>query len=416
MSTNNSHKDTFTLRSLTVLKGRGIKTLVVQDDAVQDADKIQAWVDKHTVTGGPLWSEQDNCCFVNPDWFTTPEGSLLVRELEPGGVDFLLEEFCKGIFNLKITVLVWSDVPSFSTQYTQSSFLVDPSAAAPPRPFQAIGGNHSAHAMKKGKKTFPLKKIFQKAKCRIILCPRTPENIEMALLFGNLDNRAAQSVVKTSQISVVRMFRRQLAVIQANNMLTDEEKKTKFAKFKKDIAPQIPFTHNTMHTFSALCSLSEPVFSRMDKIFRGEYVKNNNLSQKTPDAMTHFTNMSGIPDDDLCKWLQRVIDGEWTTATFNQRCVHHKKTTRVMDQIMEYVNILKPTANFSAWSDLVKAYPMCDDGQWFDGILNACPDAVKALLPPVCKGIIDTMVQIQDRANNAPPVSNGLCVMFDFVF
>ena len=87
-----------------------------------------------------------------------------------------------------------------------------------------------------------------------------------------------------------------------------------------------------------------------------------------------------------------------------------------MDQIMEYVNILKPTANFSAWSDLVKAYPMCDDGQWFDGILNACPDAVKALLPPVCKGIIDTMVQIQDRANNAPPVSNGLCVMFDFVF
>ena len=144
-----------------VLQAKGGKRLVVEDDAVADTHLVQSWLDKYTVTGGTLVGE-DGSCYVNPDWFSTPESILLVRELENAGVDLLLEEFCKGIFNLKITVLVWSDVPAYNSQYTGKNFIVDPTLSTPPRLFQVIGGNYSAHAMKKGKGLFPKKKYFRK--------------------------------------------------------------------------------------------------------------------------------------------------------------------------------------------------------------------------------------------------------------
>ena len=401
-----------------MLQAKGGKRLVVEEEAVADTAAIQAWVDKYLVKGGTLSTTDTGYCLVNPDWFSTPEDILLVRELENAGVDMLLEEFCKGIFNLKITVLVWADVPAVNSQYSCKSFLVDTSLPTPPRPFQVIGGNHSAHAMKKGKQLFPKKKMFAQAKCRVLLVPRTQENIDMALMFGNLDNRAAQSVVKTSQMSVVRQFRRQWLSVQADTSLTPSQKVAAFAAYKKKVSPQIPFTHNTQHTFSALCCLPESVFSRMDKIFWGQYVRNSELrGQSTPPtAMTHFVNMSGIDEEQLCKWLQRVIDGVWSTATFNTRCILHKKTIRVMEQVMEYINILKPTMNFTSWPNLCRSYPMCEDGGWFDGILNACPDAVKSVLPAHCKSLIEMMVANQDRAASTVPVSvlkiMCLCVLF----
>jgi len=162
---------------------------------------------------------------------------------------------------------------------------------------------------------------------------------------------------------------------------------------------------NTCHTFSALCSVDKPVWELMVRIFNGEFIVNKLLKgQKKPDAVTHFTSMTGVPTYKLVQWLQRVLDGEWLTSHFSKRCIIYRKQVKVSGQCLEYINIQRPRYMFITMNDVAKVYPAVNDVSWFDAVVKSCDDAVKAKLSPHAQKMIDEMMEEKDAADKEKKV------------
>jgi len=247
---------------------------------------------------------------------------------------------------------------------------------------------------------FPIKLLYKHYWVTILIVPRTKANISLLLYIGNSDNRKAQVLVKTSQWSVVQQFRRNWERFEADPDLSKKEKVDEFSAYKIETQPQTGFMMNTCHTFSALCSVDKPVWDLMVRIFNGEFIVNKLLKgQKKPDAVTHFTSMTGVPTYKLVQWLQRVLDGEWLTSHFSKRCIIYRKQVKVSGQCLEYINIQRPRYMFITMNDVAKVYPAVNDVSWFDAVVKSCDDAVKAKLSPHAQKMIDEMMEEKDAAD-----------------
>jgi hypothetical protein len=231
------------------------------------------------------------------------------------------------------------------------------------------------------------------------------------LWIGNADNKKSQILVKTSQWSVVAQYRRQIESIQEDPTMTPEAATKAFTAYKQLTAPQIPFETNTLHTFSAVASVDANVFALMEKIFNGEFVLNKDLKgQKKPDAVTHFTSMSGIPPELLCKWLQRVLDGETLTKHFQKRCKIWTKNERVSGQVLEYIQTIRNHYQFSNIDDVGKVFPAVLDTNWFDAVVNSCGDAAKATLSSHARKMIDEMIANKEEMDRQTKVIHRFVV------
>jgi hypothetical protein len=245
----------------------------------------------------------------------------------------------------------------------------------------------------------------------LLILPRTNVNISTLLYIGNSDNRKTGVFVKTSQWSIVQQFRRNLERFENDESLTKREKLDAFAAYKQETQPESGFTFNTCHTFSAICAVHQDIWDLLVRIFNGEFIVNKDLKgQKKPEAMTHFTALSGIPTDRVVTWLTRVLDGEWLTSTFQKRCNVYKKAERVSAQILEYIGIQRPTYDFTTLADVSKVYPAVQEPGWFDGVVASCQDAVKAKLSPHAQKMIDDMISSQEETNKEQKVFT-LCVL-----
>ena len=175
--------------------------------------------------------------------------------------------------------------------------------------------------------------------------------------------------------------------------MTPELATKAFTAYKQLTAPQIPFETNTLHTFSAVASVDASVFALMEKIFNGEFILNKELKgQKKPEAVTHFTSMSGIPPALLCKWLQRVLDGETLTKHFQKRCKIWTKNERVSGQILEHIQTIRNQYQFQNLDDVGKVFPAVLDPNWFDAVVNSCGDAAKSTLSSHARKMIEEMI------------------------
>ena len=372
----------------------------------QKQKEADDFIEKYRVKGGNCYDPNTRKVVIPVDWATPPESSLMVRELENAGVKLLMASLLKGVQTMELIAVMWLDHPSTLTSLKDlADITFDTTQKAPPRPIMMIDGLHRATAMQGCHKSYPKKPLYQNLSVILLIIPRTRPNIQLCLFIGNSHNNATQTVVKTTQWQVVKQYRRQLEWIQTDTSLSADAQAKAFHAYKHENKDNQPFEDNTLHTFSAVVQVDGRVFDMMRKIFNGEYKYNKELKgQRTPDAMTHFVNMAGIPVDNLCQWLQRVVDGEWLTSTFMKRCKIYTKQMKVTNQITEHMQVLRPSYNFKTIEAVAKVYPKVLDAEWFDMVVASCDDAVKAKLSSHAIVLIEDMVAMTEKIWKEPTV------------
>ncbi len=369
------------------------------------SEEAEAFIEKYRVTGGNTFDPKTRKTKLHVMHGGIPEGGIQVRLLEKDGVQAVVDSFCEiGIKQpMEILGVIWSDPKN--PNISKDNLIVDLNSTIPPAYIHIVCGGHRTKALQSCHMLFPIKVLYKHYWVTILIVPRTKENIKLLLYIGNSDNRKAQVLVKTSQWSVVQQFRRNWERFEADEDLSKKEKVDEFSAYKIETQPQTGFMMNTCHTFSAVCSVDQPVWDLMVRIFNGEFVVNKNLKgQKKPDAVTHFTSMTGIPTSKLVAWLQRVLDGDWLTSHFSRRCNIYRKQVKVSGQCLEYINIQRPKYMFLTMNDVAKVYPAVNDISWFDAVVKSCDDAVKAKLSPHAQKMIDEMMEEKDAADKEKKV------------
>ena len=350
-----------------------------------------------------------------------PEKCLMVRCLQKDGVDDLAKSFRDlGIQHpMEIVGVVWVDAKD--VQKFIDNFPVDLQVTVSPKHINIVCGLHRTTGLQVNHKLFPKKEIYKYLYLTLLVCPKTVQHINNLLWLGNSDNKKSNILVKTTQWSVVEQYRRQIEVIREEKSYSPAQASAAFTAYKQLTAPQIPFEPNTLHTFSAVASVDDKVFALMEKIFNGEFVVNKDLKgQKKPDAVTHFTSMSGIPPHLLCKWMQRVLDGETLTKDFQKRCKIYSKQERVKEQLLDYMQTVRNQYQFTSLADVIKVYPAVGDYAWFDAVVSSCQDAVKAGFSSHARKMVDEMIATKEFLDRAHKVCffHGVfvCVHFSHRF
>ncbi len=380
---------------------RSIKEDIVQQQANKAAEDF---IEKFRVKGGNTYNSLTRKVRVHVLCGGIPEKALMVRNLEKDGVLQIAKSFRDtGIHHpMEIIGVIWA---LGTTRIDPNNFQVDLTLIIPPQYINIVCGLHRMSALQMCHKTFPKKPLYMYLDLTLLVLPRNVTHINTLLWIGNADNKKSQILVKTSQWSVVAQYRRQIESIQSEPSITSEQAGRAFTAYKQLTAPQIPFETNTLHTFSAVASVDASVFALMEKIFNGEFVVNKALKgQKKPDAVTHFTSMSGIPPELLCKWLQRVLDGETLTKHFQKRCKIWTKNERVNGQVLEHIQTIRNQYQFTNMDDVGKVFPAVLDPNWFDAVVNSCGDAAKATLSSHARKMIEEMVANKEEMDRATKV------------
>ena len=385
-------------------KGKGSRTLkedIVQQRANKDAEDF---IEKFRVKGGNTYNALTRKVRVHVMFGGIPEKALMVRLLEKDGVLEIAKSFRdSGIHHpMEIIGVIWADG---SIRLDPNNLQIDLTHTVLTWFINIVCGLHRTTALQMCHKSFPKKVLYMYLDLTLLILPRTVNHINILLWIGNADNKKSQILVKTSQWSVVAQYRRQIETIQEDPTMTPEAATKAFTAYKQYTAPQISFEGNTLHTFSAVASVDAKVFALMEKIFNGEFVLNKSLKgQKKPDAVTHFTSMSGIPPDLLCKWLQRVLDGETLTKHFQKRCKIWTKNERVSGQVLEYIQTIRNQYQFSNLDDVGKVFPAVLDTNWFDAVVNSCGDAAKATLSSHARKMIEEMIANKEEIDRQTKV------------
>jgi hypothetical protein len=375
--------------------------------------ECDAFIERYRVKGGNTYDAKTRKVKVPVTWGGVPESCLKVRDLEMAGVKILQESFMTGIIlPMEIIGVIWQDMHP-TDRLDINNFIIDLLALVPPRYIHIISGLHRTTGLQGCHRVYPRKPLYMFLYLTLLIVPRSHQHIQTLIFIGNSDNKKSQTVVKTSQWSVVAQYRRQLEMFQADSTLSGPEAAAAFSAYKVRTAPQIPFEKNTLHTFSAVASCDASVFALMTQIFAGQYVVNKDLKgQKKPEAVTHFTAMSGIPANLLCDWMQRVLDGVWLTSQFMKRCKIYTKNERVSAQVLEYIQTTRPKYSFSSLNDVAKVFDTVSDAGWFDAVVSSCEEAVKSKLSQHAQKMIDDMITDTEAKANQPKVRTVFIIHF----
>ena len=399
----------------TELKAVGKKSKRENAQQQEFTIQSQAFIEKYRVKAGIGYDPLNRTVVMHVLNAGAPEDAIKVRELENEGVDDLVDSFTTHGVKLPMPIIgvIWADPNNKLLDI--NNFQVDFSKPNPRYHMHIICGMHRSTALCTCHKMFPKKPLYTTYGVTLLVLPRTAANMQMLLFIGNSDNRKGEIFVKTSPWSVVLQYRRQLDHFNADTTLSPSERQNSFTNYKIKSAPEMKFEKNTLHTLSACASVHAAVFEKMRKIFKGEYVVNKELKgQKKPDGVTHFTSMSGIPPKKLCEWLDRVLDGNWLTSTFQKRCKIYTKTERVMGQILEHIQMIKPKAKFHNLDDVKKVYPAVGDPAWYDAVIKSCEDAAKAKLSTHAIKMIEDMIETKDSYDKSTKVCISSVCFFLF--
>jgi hypothetical protein len=190
-----------------------------------------------------------------------------------------------------------------------------------------------------------------------------------------------------------------------------KERRKAWADFRVECETSMAnFKPNTIGSLFVLASFTGRLWINIAKIFQGQVTKNKAIKFKTPDAHTHFNTMAKIPEDLLIRWTNRVVNGEWNTKNFNDRCVQHKKEVKVCAQMLDFVTVRYPAESYGTYDELAEQYPFFTDNSWVKLMVTWCGNRMVDSLDGNVKGAI---VKKIDLIKN-PPVSDVVYVLVDF--
>lgn len=83
-----------------------------------------------------------------------------------------------------------------------------------------------------------------------------------------------------------------------------------------------------------------------------------------------FCHMANLPNADLIRWTQKVIDGEWAPSDFKSRCLAVKKVFKLQEYLYKHLN-LRCGHNFTSFVEACVEYPFLTDKEYINRLVPA---------------------------------------------
>jgi hypothetical protein len=344
------------------------------------------------------------------DWPTHPETDLEARTRKEARVIRLAASMSThGHQKTDIICLIWlEDIQAAGLNL--SDLVFNCTVPLPPCPIQIIAGDHTCAAVQRVKSENPDSDEFKMIECELVVCSRTEQNLRLAKAFGTMHNFLAQ-------LQEGHSFWENLSIIHTERLrLWDlyevgKERKNAWSAFRVECETSMAnFKPNTIGSLFVLASFTGTLWNNIAKIFQGQVTKNKEIKFKTPDAHTHFNSMSKISEDLLIRWTNRVVNGEWNTKNFNDRCLQHKKEVKVCEQMLDFVSVRYPEESYATYDAMAEQYPFFMDSSWVKLMVTWCGNRLVDSLDGHVKGAIVKKIQLIKH----PPVTDVVCIVINF--
>jgi hypothetical protein len=343
-----------------------------QDLRAEKNEATLKWFMDNLVCGGPHYS--NGMVTLPIEYISSPEACIKARDSDSMHVDVLEQSFLeKGMLNPKIFGVMWSNVPDLASNITKENFSIDTNAAAPPRPINAAVGDHTQLAIKRLRIKKPNNKKYKQVQIQLAIVPKTPENIAKVLYLGTMDNTIEALHKPMTMWECCKQMNRQHTQIFRSTEPT-KTKKEQWASYKDMAKRSMPFTGGTFNTMECVAKVDKQIWALLSAIFENNIVQNKEIKQTVPTSLTHFQHMGNIETADLVRWLTRVVNGQWNTKNFVDRCKRHKKSLKLKKDILEYVNTIRSEHEFKTYDQIASRYPQLADADWFNNVLDWTPE------------------------------------------
>jgi len=372
-------------------KGESVSTSTVRTAN----EATYKWAEDHTLTQGSRITALGKFP-LPPAWLQHPEVCIAMRQQNEEHVARVKSSFeTKGVLNYHVTVLIWKH-EFVRVGYKIENWHYEARLPKPDCNFQVIAGDHTAEALRRLARDYPNHKAYKSVRCDVIVCEKDDRNIQFANSFGGLDNYVASTHLDQSIVEVTMALHDKFMDIEKQR-LDQATKKKKRAAYKQTYINNTKFKDTTMGSAAALATKTGEVWNLLEQIFKGKTAIIKGKKPQKLNSIVNFIHMSMIPDDRLCRWLQKIIDGEMIPKQFETKCKHFKKVLRVRVYIVEYIQQIRPRITSSVFEDMCEIYPFCADALWVNTICRWVGDNIKDTLTGPSKQAIQDKIVAHEK-------------------
>jgi hypothetical protein len=361
-----------------------------------------AWTSHNSVRGG--LTVRGGKIKVRAIWIEDPEECIISRDKDEMHVLQMMSSIAEnGLVNPNMVILMWLPEDSdAAAQYPLGSVNFDLAQDKPPCPLYAVIGMHTTTAVQRLHERYPDNEDFKFLEVPLIVCARNTVNIQNALYLGTLDNTLQSLHKDMNQWDCVKQMRRTYEYL--NNKYENDKQKFKkaWSDYTDSCKESMPYKGGSFLTFTSVCQQKSAVFKLIHSIFSGQVKTNKKIKQNTPNAMTHFQHMGNISTENLTKWLGRVIEGDWNTKLFDDRCLNYKLEIHIKSLVLEHCEI-DCEKEFGTWDDLVKEFPKMGTSSFIQEQMSIAPKKRAQQLTAHAKNRIEQMMKEcrDDKQRNA---------------
>ena len=373
------------MNSLFFLTGTGIEE--TPDEHFTD---LNTWVERHL----------HHNVTINTADAKSPEAEYRVRVADEDDINRLVSSFTttQTVHRNSIFVVFWpddDDLPSKTWDLKIGSPMYD---ACAKNGFYFIGGDHTQLALKRVAAKWANNPNWKTITGGLLICRRTPVNIQRLKSWGILDNVKGQARTAISFASKILALHEDYdTVVREAGGINTKTCKAAMVSIKASRCKDYNMTTNSFGQLWTLASRTGSIWKCLKKIIQGNVA--NAKAFKKPKSAATFTNMGGIPDSDLRIMLEQVVCGAYTMTQFSTQCKIYKARARVQVAILSNDSI-----NLDSWTVAQEKFPKtCAPGivdLWAQYIMKNSLKQKQAM-PPRFSQMIERLITMDEALNRS---------------
>ena len=275
----------------------------------------------------------------------------------------------------------------------------------PPVPIYTIIGDHTVAAIQMWHAEKPNNSKYKTVSVELIVSSKDENNLNLIKHAGTLDNKIMAMSESNTMWENIEQMHRNFVRIEANyanagQAVIEHHKKT-YRKWAKSNFTQATATQCTMFT---LANFRGEMWELIKTIFDGKCEPRKSARGKkkafiAPTSANAFKQMSDIPEYMLMNWMKQVISGSMEVKDFGDMCGKYKKEKAVQNDIVNFINIQRPSHEFKTYDDAAGVYTFLADPDWFKMITGSCGKNLKEQLPTTVKTDIIAKIKCQEESS-----------------
>ena len=395
-----------------ISKKRSKKQIQVQAEKEKNLAAVD-WFEENVIKQGSNM-RYDGTFEIMVRWCDHPEVLMEARGRKLAAAEKVSKNMQeKGVLNPKVVILIWEEELTAAGLDKEDIILVL-EGDKPSCKFYAIVGDHTVGAMVLNLDLKPNSVEYASVWARIVVCPKTEQNMQHVLNYGNLDNMVQNSGTVTTIWDVTKSVHYKLATIDRQR-INQQQKNVMKTEIRDDYKASSSFRNTTLCTAFALAARKGEVWNCVERIYEEGAKKSSGKKKKNSEqSIHHFAQMSAIPEKTLCAWLHNVLEGNLTSQQFLSRCKLYKKTVSVQNKILSHVNVVMEQ-DFQRYKDLIKKYPGMQDKQWNKRMVDWSDDVAKNPLKQPVKDSVMSIIRAQELADEQKKAAKSM-VLYMYIY